>query len=173
MLCHGFTGSESPWDCCCSALCDWEHRIQNTLSSYQRYACRISLMHRSCYSDRPFLCHSQFLNIPIRTLDLYQHFINGVISIRNDIYYFCYFNLRRHHTFVYNCAGLRHFCNYRSAVYYITLFYRQMSLPFLFSIQGINRYTSGNKCTTLISDTFQRSLNSVKDIIQDTRCQRY
>ena len=171
MLGHRLTRSESSRNRSRSTFCNREHRIQNSLSCYQRHTCRESPVHRSRYTDRPVLCHRKFSFFSIEQFNRNQRLINRIFTIRNHRYNSPFYS-RRNHAFVHDSPRLRHFRNDRSTLYHIAFSHCDMRLPEFLTVQCVHTDTTGDKCPALVSDPLQRSLNTVKDIIQDAGCQR-
>ena len=59
VLGHGFARTKSAGNGCCTAFCNGEQSIQNTLSRHQRLRSRVTLAGGTGNTDRPFLCQFQ------------------------------------------------------------------------------------------------------------------
>ena len=172
MLGHGFSGSESSRDSGSASLRDWKHSIDNTLACDQRHRRGKTVVYRSGYPDRPFLGHCKLFFCTVLELKRNQGFINGVASVRYGVNNSS-LHIGRHHTFVDNSVCLRHLGNNISAVEILTFGNRNMGIPFFLSVQGIHADTAGNKCPGRVCDPFQRTFDTVENIIQNTGGQRY
>ena len=65
---------------------------------------------------------------------------------------------------------LRHFGDNVAAVQIVSDRNGQMRRPFLCAVQVVHTDTAGNKRAAGLCDLFQRTLDSVKNIVQDSRC---
>ena len=74
---------------------------------------------------------------------------------------------------MYNSACLRYFGDNVASVEILPLFYGDMCLPLFLFIKKIYTDTAGDKCAGGLCDTFQRTLDAVKDIIEDARSESY
>ena len=128
-------------------------------------------MHRPWHTDRPFLHHGEFFSLPFCCLDHNKCIIDMILSVRYDTDHDS-FHIRRNHTLVYDCMRLRNFSNNTSSLKRIALCHCHMCIPQLFHIQRIYTDTSCNKCAiTCLCNFFQRTFNSVENIIDNSRCE--
>ncbi len=82
VLCHGFSGSESAWDCSSAAFGDGEQSIQDTLTGKQRNCWLGKLVGRSRNTDRPFLCQCDSFSVPSSRRSFTIGLKNGILSVR-------------------------------------------------------------------------------------------
>ena len=171
MLAHRFSCSESSRNCGCSAFRQREHSIHDTLSRHKRNSCRITVMHRPWHTDRPFLHHGEFFSLPFCCLDHNKCIIDMILSVRYDTDHDS-FHIRRNHTFVHDRMRLRNFCNDCPSLECVTFCNRHVCIPQFIKIQRIYTDTSCNKCAiTCLRNLFQRTFNSVENIIDNSRCE--
>ena len=84
---------------------------------------------------------------------------------------FC--EVRRYHGFVKDGVCFLSFCNDGAGTDYVTLFYCDVCVPFFFCIKGIDTDTSGNIFAGGFCNLFQRALDTVKDVVDDSGSQKY
>ena len=73
---------------------------------------------------------------------------------------------------MYNGEGFRCLSNDRAGADDVALFYCNVGFPFLLSIQGIYADTAGNIFSGGFCDFAQRTLDTVKDVVDDARSQK-
>ena len=61
--------------------------------------------------------------------------------------------------------------NDRAGAHHISLFYSEMYLPFFFCVKGVHVHAAGNIFSGGFGDLFQRTLDTVENIVDDTRSQ--
>ena len=144
MLCHCFTGTETSWNSGCTAFCNREKGIQDTLACDKRNACRETFVCRSWDTDRPFLRKCQISGSAVCELNGYDWFENGVFSVRNRMDNCGFCEIRRHHGFMKDRIGFLGFCDDRTRPYDISFFYCDVCFPLLFCVKGVYTDTSGN-----------------------------
>ena len=173
MLCHGFSCTETAWDGSCTALCDREQSIQDTLSGYKRNACRKTLVSRSWDTNRPFLCQGNILFASVSKADCYDGFKDIVSSVRYCLDNCGSSHIWRNHGFMKDRRGFLGLCNNGTRSYHITLFYGYVYIPFFLSVKRINTYTSGNIFTGGFCNFLQRTLDTIENIMNNTRPQKH
>ena len=144
MLCHCFTCTETSRNSGCTALCDREKGVQDTLACDKRNTCRETFMGWSRDTDRPFLRKCQIFGGSVCELDGYDRFQNAVSSVRSRMDNGSLCKVRGHHGFMKNRVCFLSFCDDGARTDYVTFFYCDMCVPFLFCVKGIDADTSGN-----------------------------
>ena len=143
MLGHGFPGTETTGDSGCTAFCDREHGIQDTLTGDQWLGCRETSFGRAGNADRPFLAQGQFLGGSVGKLQCDDRIQDGVSAIRG-----CFDNgslhIRRNHGSMKDTCGFLGFCDDGSSGHMIALGDCHMNIPFFGGIQRINADTTGD-----------------------------
>ena len=168
MLGHSFSGTESSGNSGCSALGDWKQCIEDTLTGNQWNAGCVTLIGRTWNSDWPFLCQFDFVRGSVRRFYNADGVGDGVLSVRNDAFYNT-INVRRNHGFVENGFCLRYFCNDRAWMDVLSLLDDDMGIPFFMDIKRFHIDTAGNVLAGFFGNFLQRSLDTVKNIMNDTR----
>ena len=142
MLSHGLTCTETSRNSGCTALCDREKSVQDTLACDKRDACGGKFVGWSRDTDRPFLCKCQIFGGSVCELNGYDWFQNGVCSVRCRVDNCGFCKIRRNHGFMENGVCFLSFCDNRAGTYNISFFYYDVSVPFLFCVKRINADTS-------------------------------
>ena len=68
--------------------------------------------------------------------------------------------------------GFLSFCNDRARSDYVSFFYCDMCMPFFLSVKGIYTDTTGNIFAGGFCNLLQRTLDTVEDIVDDTRSEK-
>ena len=173
MLCHCFSSTETARNCCCTAFCNGEKGIQDTLSGYQRNACRETFVGWSWNTNRPFLSKGDLFLAAVRKTNSYDRLQNGISSIRNSLNNLSLSsNCRRNHGFVKNGSCLLCLSNNSSCAYHISNLNGYVYIPFLGSVKGINADTTGNIFTGGLGNLLQRTLDTIENIVDDSRSKK-
>ena len=170
MLSHRLAGSKATRDAGRTAFCNGEHRIQNPLSGNQRPGCRIAQADRSRNSDGPLLHHRKFFEITVFLSYGNQRFIDGIVAVA-DCLFDDTLNSGRHHAPVSDGGRLRHLGNHIPRFYLISRRYGDLCFPAFLIIQGIYLSSPADIFSGLSGNLFERAFNSVKDIMENSRCQ--
>ena len=173
MLCHGFSCTETARNSSCTALCDREQSIKDTLAGDKRNACRVTYMSRPRDTDRPFLCECEVSGASVAKLDGHDRLQNSVISVRSSFDNGTFGDVWRYHRFMKDRSGFLCFGNDRARTYNVSFFYSNVCVPFFFCIKRIYADTTGNIFSGSFCNFFQRTLDTIKNIVDDTRSEKY
>ena len=168
MLSHGFSGTESSWNGSCSAFGDWKQCIKDTLSGDQRNAGCVTLISRTRNTDWPFLCQFDFVSRSVRRFYNADGISYCVLSVRNNTFYNT-IDVWWNHGFVNDRFCFRHFGDDRAWMNFLSLLDDDMGIPFFVDIERFYIDTTGNVFAGFLGNFFQWSLDTVKNVMDDTR----
>ena len=172
MLRHGFSCTETTRDGSSTALGDREKCIKNTLTGDKRNTCRIAKMCRSWNTDRPFLGESQISGASVIQKKCYDRFQDRIITVRNNVDNSSSLDIRWNHGFVKNRSRFLRFCNDRTRMNDVTFLYGHMNRPFLLCVERVYTDTTGNILAGGLCNLFQWTLDTVKNVVDDTRSEK-
>ena len=172
MLCHGLSCTKSARNSGSTAFGDGEKCVKDTLACNKRNTCRETQLCRSWNTDRPFLCKRQIFCGSVRQFNGYNRFQNVVLSIRSCFDDSSVLDRRRNHGFMKNGGCFLCLGNDRTGTHNIPLLNCNMSVPFFLCIQRIYTDTSGNIFSGGFCNFLQRTLDSVKNVVDDSRSQK-
>ena len=172
VLSHGLAGSETARYGGCTAARNRENCIQNSLSGDQRHRRRHTSGRRTRHADRPLLSERKLPVRAVRQSDRHDRLIDRVIPFR------CYFldnsllDERRHHGTVYNRLCFLALSNDGAARNLIAGLYLHRYFPVLLLVKRTDGDAAGNIFARFLRNLGQRSLYTVKYIIQDAGTER-
>ena len=169
VLGHGFSGSESSRNSSSAALGNREKSIQDTLAGKKRNACRETFVGRSRHTDRPFLCKCQFFFSSVIKTNGNDGFQNRISSVRNGMDNSSVCDRRRNHGLVKDRSGFLCLGDNRTCADDIAFFYCNVCFPFFFGVKRVNADTTGNIFSRGLCNLCQRSLDTIKNIVDDSR----
>ena len=169
VLCHGFSGSESAWNCGSASLGNREKSIQDSLSGKERNAGRETLVGRTWNTDRPFLGKCQFFFGSVIKTDGNDGLQNGISTVRNRMDNGSVCDRGRNHGFVKDGGGFLCFSDNRACTDDVTFLYGNVGFPFFFCVKRVNADTTGNIFSRGLGNLCQRSLDTIKNIVDDSR----
>ena len=172
MLCHGLSCTETARNSSSAALCDREQGVKDSLTGNKWNACRVAELCRPWDTDRPFLGECQISGCSVVQLDSYDWFQDRVIAIRNSFDNSSTRDIRRNHGFVKDRSSFLCFCNDRARLDDIALLYGHMDGPFLLGVERVYADTTGDIFAGRFCNLFQWTLDTVKNIVDDTRSEK-
>ena len=169
MLCHGFSCSESAGNCSSASFGNREKGIQDSLTGKERNAGRETLVGRPWNTDRPFLGKRQFFFSSVIKADGNDGLQNGIGTVRNCMDNGSMCDRRRNHGFVKDGGGFLCLGNNRACTDDVTFLYGNVGFPFFFCVKRVNADTTGNIFSRGLGNLCQRSLDTIKNIVDDSR----
>ena len=169
VLCHGFSCSESAGNCSSASFGNREKGIQDSLTGKERNAGRETLVGRPWNTDRPFLGKRQFFFSSVIKADGNDGLQNGIGTVRNCMDNGSMCDRRRNHGFVKDGGGFLCLGNNRACTDDVTFLYGNVGFPFFFCVKRVNADTTGNIFSRGLGNLCQRSLDTIKNIVDDSR----